>query len=378
MRCLLSTAPLLLFAHDAHSQLPSDFDPREWVYGPRWSMGAPSETWNPLIEKIRQGEPIIGGTVRSTDPRVYCSTASAGYDFTWVEMQHEAISWEQVSRMWRTCPGPAVPGVRIAHESEGNIQMPTDMGALILFVPTVDSVEEAERAVGWTYFPPKGRRSSGGGQATSPSMWGQVPGGYRPTWNDNVVLVMMIETLEGVRNARSIAQLEGVDGLFAAANDLSNFSGFDEGDAEYEMLVTEIVEAAVEAGKLLCGPLRWMGVRPEFNCFQAGTEAANIARGAQAELQEARGRLAEGIASGPASDEASALAALSASCTDIVYPADCHAALRRAALLALSLPGADRELLLSGILEVLRRHPAEAPRMRAVLEEVGLVLDPDT
>ena len=48
--------------------------------------------------------------------------AGAGYAFIWVEMQHEAISREQVARRWRTCPGPAAPGVRVAYADEREIQ----------------------------------------------------------------------------------------------------------------------------------------------------------------------------------------------------------------------------------------------------------------
>jgi 2-keto-3-deoxy-L-rhamnonate aldolase RhmA len=293
MRTIFSAAAMLVgsvaAAVPATAQVGPDFDPAAWQFGPRWSIEGEAPIWNPVMRKILNGEPIIGGTIRATDPRTYCEMAAAGYDFSWTEMQHEAITWEQAARMWRTCPGPMVPGTRIPHVSEGYIQMPTDMGALVIVVPTVNTVEEAQEAVDWTYFPPLGRRSSGGGQGPG-EMWNDVPGGYRATWNANVVLILMIETLEGVKNARAIARLPGVDGLFAAAGDIGNFSGYAEGDPEYEMLITEIVQAAQEAGKVVCGPLRWMGVRPEYSCFQASTEGANIRRGAQIEIDGAMER----------------------------------------------------------------------------------------
>jgi 2-keto-3-deoxy-L-rhamnonate aldolase RhmA len=295
---MLLAALALLIGGSAAAQVGPDFDPARWQFGPRWQVQGQVQIWNPVMRKIRAGEPIIGGTIRGTDPRTYCAMAQAGYDFTWTEMQHEAISWEQVARMWRTCPGPAVPGTRIAHESEGNLQMPADMGALVIMVPTIDTVEEAQRAVDWTFFPPLGRRSAGGGQGPS-EMWNNVPGGYRQTWNDNVVLILMIETLEGVRNARAIARIPGVTGLFAAAGDIGNFSGYAEGQPQYEMLITEILEAARSAGKVACGPLQWMGTRPEYSCFQAGTEAANIQRGARAELDAARARWTARAAAAP-------------------------------------------------------------------------------
>ena len=141
-----------------------DFD-----YGSRFKLpdGEQPEIWNPAKRKLIAGGPMIGGTVRATDPRTYCAMANAGYDFVWVEMQHEAISWEQVARLWRTCPGPAAPGVRVAYANEREIQHATDMGSLVIVVPTVDTVEEAQAAIDWTYFPPIGRRSSGGGQGPS-------------------------------------------------------------------------------------------------------------------------------------------------------------------------------------------------------------------
>lgn len=70
-------------------------------------------------------------------------------------------------------------------------------------------------------FPPMGRRSKGSVQAFNRTMWGEVSGRYRATWNENVVLILMIETLEGVQNAREVAKIPGVDGLFAASGDLS-------------------------------------------------------------------------------------------------------------------------------------------------------------
>jgi 2-keto-3-deoxy-L-rhamnonate aldolase RhmA len=356
----------------AQAQVGPNFDPADWQYGPRGVAEGEVPIWNPVMQKIKNAEPVIGGTIRATDPRTYCSTAAAGYDFTWIEMQHEAMTWEQVSRMWLACPRPAVPGVRIAHESEGNVQKPVDMGALVIVVPTVDSVEEAERAVAWTYFPPMGRRSNGGGQAFSGTMWGDVPGGYRETWNENVVLILMIETLEGVKNSREIAKIPGVDGLFAASGDLGNFSGYREGDPQYEMLVTEVAEAAQEAGKIACGPLRWMGTRPEFMCFQGGTEGANIRRGAQAEIQAADQRFSDASVRPRI---AGVLANLTADCGEIIYEADCLNAVREAAGAAGDLSAPERQGVRTRLMEIMVANPSQAARIREVSAGAGLPLD---
>ncbi|MDP7295545.1 MAG: hypothetical protein QGG24_09495, partial [Vicinamibacterales bacterium] len=113
------------------------FRAEDFDYGSRFELpeGEHPEIWNPAKRKLIAGGPMIGGTVRATDARTYCAMAGAGYDFLWVEMQHEAISWEQVARLWRTCPGPAAPGVRVAYADEREIQHATDMGSLVIVVP---------------------------------------------------------------------------------------------------------------------------------------------------------------------------------------------------------------------------------------------------
>ena len=260
-------------------------DEATWKYGPAFNAPPNSKIWNPVKLKMMRGEKITGGTVFSSDdPATYCAMANAGYDFIWTEMQHDSRDWENVARMWRTCPhAKAVPGARVAYADEREIQHAMDAGALVIVIPTVRTVEEGIAGRNWTYFPPLGHRSQGGGPAFDPAMWGSVPGGYRQTINDNVVLIEMIETVGGVKNAREIASIKGVDAVFAASGDLGNFSGYKQGDPDYERLINAVHDAALAAGKRLCGPFAWRD-RPDFTCFQAGSETAAIARGVADEL----------------------------------------------------------------------------------------------
>jgi 2-keto-3-deoxy-L-rhamnonate aldolase RhmA len=261
------------------------FDPATWKYGTAWNPPAGSKIWNPVKLKMMRGEKVTGGTLFSaTDPATYCAMANAGYDFIWTEMQHNDRDWSAVARMWRACPyAKAVPGVRVAYTDEREIQHALDAGALVVVVPTIDSTQEAIDARNWTYFPPLGRRSNGGGQAFDPAMWGNVPGGYRNTINDNVVLIEMVETLDGLKDADAIAKVPGVDAVFAASGDLGNFSGYRQGTPDYERAINMVHDAAIKAGKRLCGPIAWRD-RPDFTCFQAGSETAAIAKGVADEL----------------------------------------------------------------------------------------------
>ena len=258
-------------------------DPATWKYGPTYDVAPGAKIWNPVKLKLMRGEKVTGGTVfATTDPAIYCAMANSGYDFIWTEMQHSPHDWEAVARMWRTCPNAkAVPGVRVAYADEREIQHATDAGALVVVIPTVDTVQEGMAGRDWTFFPPLGKRSLGGGQAFE--MWGNVPGGYRNTANDNIVLIEMIETIDGAKNAREIASIPGVTAIFAASGDLGNFSGYKEGSPDYERLINTVHDAALAAGKRLCGPFKWRD-RPDFTCFQNASETAAIARGVAAEL----------------------------------------------------------------------------------------------
>ena len=119
------------------------------------------------------------------------------------------------------------------------------MGAIGIIVPTVDDALEARDAARFSRFPPFGRRSSGGGS------FGQVwPGvNYRETINDNMLVTVMIETLEGVANVEEIAATHGVDAIILGNNDLVSFSGWSQNDPRYQDAIIKVHNAALKYGK---------------------------------------------------------------------------------------------------------------------------------
>jgi 2-keto-3-deoxy-L-rhamnonate aldolase RhmA len=259
-------------------------NPSTWRYGPNGRPPAGgSPIWNPVMVKMKEGGKVTGATAFSTtDPETYCALANAGYDFIWTEMQHNTRDWNEAARMWAACPkARAVPGTRIAFADEREEQHALDAGALVLVVPTIRDVAEGQKARDFAFFPPAGKRSSGGGQGSA--FWANVPGGYRNTINDNLVLILMIETISGIADADKIAALPGVTAVFAASGDLGNHSGYSQGSPDYERLINVVHDAALKAKVRLCGPLAWRD-RPDFTCFQAGSETALIAAGARQEL----------------------------------------------------------------------------------------------
>jgi 2-keto-3-deoxy-L-rhamnonate aldolase RhmA len=234
---------------------------------------------NTAKEKLMAGKPIVGGTVSTSDPNIYCAMANAGFDYLWIEMQHSPLTYETVATMIATCPSaPATPFIRVPDATEGDIQKAMDSGALGIIVPMVDEVEKIKTAIKFANYPPKGRRSTGGGLYMS-----IYPSNYRQIANDNLLIIAMIESPVGAANADSIASLPGVDVVFAASGDLGSFSGHRQGEPEYEALVTRIHDATLKAGKKLGGPLIWRD-REGFSFFQGPGESTLIRAGTQTVL----------------------------------------------------------------------------------------------
>jgi 4-hydroxy-2-oxoheptanedioate aldolase len=181
------------------------------------------QLYNTVKQKLLEGKQVFSFTQSKMDIADYCERAKH-YDFTWFEMQHSTLEFADVEKMIAACPHVrATPMIRLPDAQEWHIQHATDIGALGVVIPTVDDVDRAREAAKWSRYPPVARRSTGMGQA--PSIWGVNGVNYHETFNDNMLVVVMIETPTGVANAYDIASVPGIDVVIIGNNDLRWFSG---------------------------------------------------------------------------------------------------------------------------------------------------------
>jgi len=215
---------------------------------------AKPKLYNTAKQKLLEGKQIFSFTQSTMDINGYCEAAKH-YDYTWFEMQHSTLEFRDIEAMIGACPHvAAIPMIRLPDAQEWHIQHATDIGVLGVIVPTVDDVDRAREAAKWARYPPVARRSSGQGQARA--IWGINGIDYAKTINDNMLVVIMIETPTGVANAYDIASVPGVDVVIIGNNDLSQFSGFPQimppaaPDPRYWQLVTKIHDDTLRAGKI--------------------------------------------------------------------------------------------------------------------------------
>ncbi len=201
--------------------------------------------YNTAKQKLLDGKQVFSFTQTKFDIAGYCEAAKH-YDYAWFEMQHSTLEFRDVEAMIAACPhAGAIPMIRLPDAQEFHIQHATDLGALGVIIPTVDDVERAREAVKWSRYPPVARRSSGGGQAAR--LWGPT---YAQTFNDNMLVAVMIETPTGVANAFDIASVPGIDVVLMGNNDLRVFSGFAQTDDRYQALVKKVHDDTLRAGKI--------------------------------------------------------------------------------------------------------------------------------
>jgi 2-keto-3-deoxy-L-rhamnonate aldolase RhmA len=218
------------------------------AWGQEGSGAGKAKLYNTAKQKLLDGKQVFSFTQSKFDPAGYCEKAKH-YDYTWFEMQHSTLEFKDIEAMIAACPHvAAAPMIRLPDAQEWHIQHATDIGVLGIVVPTVDDVERALEAVKWSRYPPYARRSSGQGQAAS--IWGVNGIDYHSTINDNMLVVVMIETPTGVANAYDIARVPGIDVVITGNNDLSQFSGFAQTDDRYQAMVKKVHDDTIKAGKI--------------------------------------------------------------------------------------------------------------------------------
>lgn len=205
-----------------------------------------------LTTRIRSGEPVVGTFVlASPRPAIARVAVGAGADFVLVDGEHTGFGWETIATFVagvRSAGG--VPFVRVPAARREYIGTALDIGATGLMVPLVGTAQEAREIVSWAKYPPTGIRGAMFGLAghdfdlvePNSAMWKS---------NADTVLMLQIETQEGLDNVEEIAAVEGVDILWIGHWDLSISMGIptEFTHRRFRAAVERIVAAAEANGK---------------------------------------------------------------------------------------------------------------------------------
>jgi len=177
---------------------------------------------NRVKQLLSSGQTAWGsglGQIRSPEvPRLY---AAAGLDWTFIDTEHGGFDLETVQDLIRAALlTPLTPIVRVGDLQYSLVARALDVGAEGIIFPRVEVPELLERAISWTKFPPRGIRGFG---LTIPQV------GYRNAsfdeiishTNDNVLVVLQIETRTALERCDELLAVPGVDIVMVGPADLS-------------------------------------------------------------------------------------------------------------------------------------------------------------
>lgn len=224
---------------------------------------------NRFKRALRDGRQQIGLWNQIPNPLVAEMLATAQYDWIVIDTEHALTDVpDTLPLMQAMAPYRSHPVVRPAANDPVLIKRLLDLGAQTLLIPYVQTVAEAEAAVAAIRYAPRGMR--GVATFTRASLFGQVTN-YVATAEEELCLILQIETAEAVDRIAEIAAVDGVDGLFIGPADLSASMGLG-GDLQHPAVVAMIeraIRAIVAAGK----PAGILTADPAFarQCMDWGT-----------------------------------------------------------------------------------------------------------
>ena len=180
---------------------------------------------NPMLEKMKRDEPVLGCQVRSRSPLVAEMLGYCGLDYVFIEGEHFVHNIETVENQIRAVQvAGAVPIVRLPSHEDGLILQVIEAGAFGVIFPHIDTKEQALHAIHEVKYAPLGAR--GFGDSARASCFGFIPTDqYLEYVNRNVMVIGMIESREGIRNLDEILST-GIDVLRIGAKDLSLDMGY--------------------------------------------------------------------------------------------------------------------------------------------------------
>ncbi len=146
--------------------------------------------------------------------------ADVGFDWLLIDLEHGSGSFSDLRGMLMACRGSsASPIVRIRSVDADDVKFVMDSGAAGIMFPYVSTPEDAARAVQTMKYPPLGTRGVAG--IIRATNFGRDWTDYFQTTNQRSLVVVQIETSQGVEAAEDIAAVEGIDVLFVGPLDLS-------------------------------------------------------------------------------------------------------------------------------------------------------------
>ena len=176
-----------------------------------------------LKKSLNKRELLFGGWISYDHPSIAETFALTGFDFISIDMEHAPISLSSAQRIISISQAYQIPCLpRPVSHSNDFFKPLLDSGADGLIVQMVETSEEVNKISKYLKYPPIGNRTYGVNRAHS---FGLNFKDYVNNWNEESILIVQIESKQGVKNIESIVSDPNVDGVMIGPYDLSGSLG---------------------------------------------------------------------------------------------------------------------------------------------------------
>ncbi len=247
---------------------------------------------NPFKAGLRGDKAMIGFWLSLASPYTAEIAGGAGFDWLLIDGEHGPNDIPLLLSQLQTLAAcPVAPVVRVPVGETWMIKQVLDIGAQTVLVPMVDSADQARQLVKAMNYPPKGVRGVGAAVARA-SAFNRIPD-YLTTANDEICLIVQVESKAAVDAIEAIAAVEGVDAIFIGPADLAADMGYPGRGSDpvvletIERAILRIQAAGKPAGILTSDPLlarryielgaKFVAVGTDVTLFSQATTA--LARG---------------------------------------------------------------------------------------------------
>ncbi|WWD17721.1 hypothetical protein CI109_102162 [Kwoniella shandongensis] len=174
--------------------------------------------------------------------------STGGFNWALIDAEHGQITDKDYFELVTTVSSlGASPIIRVPWTEEWMIKRALDSGAHGVMTPMCHSAEDARKIVSFSKYPPIGTR--GYGPMFCPPVFNVKGSEYDAGADDNLLVIVQIESKQGVANVEEIAKVEGLDVLFIGPFDLAKQLGVPFGGEEHEGAISKTLAAAHAAGK---------------------------------------------------------------------------------------------------------------------------------
>ena len=205
---------------------------------------------NQFKQALLQHQPQFGIWVAMANPVAAELCAGAGYEWVLIDGEHGPNDIPSIHAQLQAVAAQAAhPVVRLPVGEPWLIKQALDIGAQSLLIPMIETAEQAEQVVKAAKYPPQGIRGVGAGLGRATN-YSRVDN-YLTTANDEICMILQIESRKGIANLDAISTLDGVDAVFLGPADLGADMGYlgQSGVAEVEDAVVAAIKRIRELGK---------------------------------------------------------------------------------------------------------------------------------